>query len=199
MMEDRFNHRYISGDLPWNLNRPDRNLLESVANFAINPCKAIDIGCGTGDNAIWLAGQNFKVTGIDLAPVAVEKAKKKSREAQAEINFASLDFLTEKVPGNPYHFAFDRGCFHTFGDTHERRLFAKNVHKILDEDGQWLSLIGNVDDGRLEIGPPKLTASEVVSAVEPNFEIISLKSGIFDSKDVNPSKIWICLMKKRKS
>ncbi len=198
-MEDRFNQRYISGDLPWDLKRPDRTLQKVVAEFRIEPCKAIDIGCGTGDNAIWLAHQNFKVTAIDLSPAAIEQAKKKAEEAHAEINFANLDFLNEKVPGNPYKFVFDRGCFHTFSDNHERKLFAKNVHKIMDSDGLWLSLIGNVDDGRLEIGPPKRTATEVVSAVEPYFEIISMKSGKFDSHNTNPSKIWVCLMKKRPS
>ena len=75
--------------------------------------------------------------------------------------------------------------------------FVENVYKILDKDGLWLSLIGSYDDGRLDTGPPKRTALEVVEVVETKFEIIFLKSGRFDSEDEIPSKIWVCLFKKR--
>ncbi len=61
--ENRFENRYVSGDLPWNINRPDYNLINVITTEKIAPGKAIDIGCGTGDNAIWLASQKFEVYG----------------------------------------------------------------------------------------------------------------------------------------
>ena len=50
--EDRFKERYKSGNTPWDIGQPDFNLLEVVTGEPIQSCKAIDIGCGTGDNAI---------------------------------------------------------------------------------------------------------------------------------------------------
>jgi len=196
-MEDRFNKRYVSDDLPWNIERPDFNFIKVVQSFPVKSCKALDVGCGTGDNVIWLAKQGFEVTGTDLSEKAIEIAKEKTKNAGVDVSLYVNDFLNEKVPGTPFGFIFDRGCFHSFDKKKERILYAKNVNQILEKDGIWLSLIGNYDDGRLDVGPPKRTALDVIGAVEPFFEILSLTQGRFDSNDEIPSKIWICLMRKR--
>jgi methyl halide transferase len=196
-MSNRFDDRYKSGDLPWDIKRPDSNLVAAIKNFNIKPCKALDIGCGTGDNVIWLYQQGFDVTGIDIAKTAIEQALKKIKKANVSAQFYTLDFLTEKVPGKPFSFVFDRGCFHTFETDEERSTYAMNVYRLLDEKGLWLTLAGNYDDGRHDIGPPKRKATQIIQATEPWFNILSLVSGRFDSNDIKPSKIWICLMEKR--
>ena len=94
-------------------------------------------------------------------------------------------------------FAFDRGVFHTIDEEPERILFAKNVAKLLTAEGLWLSLIGSSDQFREGSGPPQRSALDVIKAVETYFEILVLKVSQFDSKDENPAKIWVCLMKKR--
>ena len=65
--ENRFKQRYKSGDTPWDIGKPDFNLIQTVAATPVKPCKALEIGCGTGDNAIWLSQQNFQVVGIDAS------------------------------------------------------------------------------------------------------------------------------------
>jgi methyl halide transferase len=197
-MTNRFEERYKTGDLPWDIKRADANLVETVKKFEIRPGKGLDVGCGTGDNVIWLTRQGFKMTGIDLSETAIEQARIKINNEGIHADLHTLDFLQEKVPGNPFSFVFDRGCFHTFDSDEERSVYAKNVHHLLDENGYWLTLAGNYDDGRLEIGPPKRKAIQIVKAVEPWFNIISLNMGKFDSNDQEPSKIWICLMQKRR-
>ena len=124
-------------------------------------------------------------------------ALKKSEQKSLHAEFYVRDILRDEIPGNPYDFAFDRGCFHTFDKKKQRRDYARRVHNLLDEGGHWLTLMGNFDDGRIDIGPPKRTALEVVTAVEPLFEILQLKQGRFDSNDAVPSKIWVVLMRKR--
>jgi methyl halide transferase len=196
-MTNRFEERYKSGDLPWDIKRPDANLVNTIANFRIKPGKGLDVGCGTGDNVIWLSRQGFKMTGIDLSATAIEQAKLKAKNENIKAFFYALDFLDEEVPGNPYSFVFDRGCFHTFDTDEERTTYAINVHHVLEENGLWLTLAGNYDDGRIDVGPPKRKAIQIIQATEPWFNILSLVSGRFDSNDAVPSKIWICLMQKR--
>lgn len=196
-MTNRFEDRYKSGDLPWDIKRPDSNLVNTIKIHPIKAGKGLDVGCGTGDNVIWLSQQGFKMTGIDFASTAIELAQQKAKKMNVAASFYTLDFLTDQVPGGPFSFVFDRGCFHTFDTAEERSLYAKNVYKLLKRDGWWLTIAGNYDDGRLDIGPPKRKAAEIVQAVEPWFSIISLLSGRFDSNDPIPSKIWICLMQKR--
>lgn len=196
-MSNRFEERYQSGDLPWDIARPDRNLIETLDAFEIQPGRAIDIGCGTGDNVFWLMKKGFNAAGMDYSETAIKQAKEKAAARNLFPDLFVSDILTKPIPGGPYQFAFDRGCFHSFSEDEERSNYAKNVHQALSNDGLWLSLIGSVDDGRLEIGPPKRTALQVVTAVESWFEILMLKQSRFESNDEIPSKIWVCLMRKR--
>ena len=194
--ENRFKQRYKSGDTPWDIGKPDFNLIQTVTGMPINPCRVLEIGCGTGDNAIWLSQQNFHVVGIDASEVAIEKARSKAVEANVKCAFLVSDILTSRIDGAPFGFAFDRGCFHTLGSDKERRRFAEKVHGHLGENGLWLSLLGNADEQRDGPGPPQRTARDIVNAVEPHFEILSLVSGFFGSNRPNPPRAWVCLMRK---
>ena len=196
--ENHFKERYKTGDTPWDIGKPDFNLIQTVTATPIKPCKALEIGCGTGDNSIWLSQQNFHVVGIDASEIAIEKAKEKALKANAKCTFLVSDVLTGRTEGAPYGFAIDRGCFHTLASDKERRRFAENVHGHLGENGLWLSLLGNADEQRDGPGPPQRTARDIVNAVEPYFEILSLVSGSFGSNRPNPPRAWVCLMRKRR-
>ena len=195
--EERFQKRYASGDTPWDIGKPDVNLTQTVTTVALEPCKALDIGCGTGDNSIWLAQKNFQVTGIDASETAVQKAREKALQAKIKCTFMVMDFLTGKITGAPFGFAFDRGCFHSFHSDEERQKFAENVAAHLEKAGLWLSLVGSADDQRPGPGPPRRTARDIVNAVEPSFEILSLVAGHFGSNRPDPPGCWVCLMRKR--
>ncbi len=197
--EERFRKRYESGDTPWDIGKPDVNLIQTVTGLPLGPCKALDIGCGTGDNSIWLAQQNFWVTGVDATEIAIEKAREKALQARVQCSFLVVDFLTGNIAGAPFGFAFDRGCFHSFQTDAERQKFAENVAAHLEEEGLWLTLAGSADATRPGPGPPRRTAKEIVNAVEPSFEILSLISGHFGSNRPDPPRAWVCLMRKRRS
>ena len=116
---------------------------KAVTTTPIAPCKALEIGCGTGDNAIWLSQQKFVVIGIDTSEIAIDKAREKAARANVTCPFAALNILKGVVEGSPFGFTFDRGCFHTLDSASERKTFAEQVNRHLVENGLWLSLIGN--------------------------------------------------------
>jgi len=196
--QNRFKQRYETGDTPWDIGKPDFNLIQTVTTTPIKPCKALEIGCGTGDNSIWLYQQSFHVVGTDASEVAIEKAKEKASKANAKCAFLVSDILTSRVEAVPFGFVFDRGCFHTMDSDKERKSFAENVNRHLEEDGLWLSLLGNADEQRDGPGPPQRTARDIVNAVEPCFEILSLVSGSLGSNRPNPPRAWVCLMRRRR-
>jgi SAM-dependent methyltransferase len=196
-VEDRFNEHYKEGSTPWDIGKPDFNLVQTVTTMPIAPCKALEIGCGTGDNAIWLSQQHFTVVGVDGSEIAIEKARDKAAKANASCIFAVLNILKDHVDGAPFGFVFDRGCFHTMDSAEQRQSFAIQVQSHMEENGLWLSLIGNADEQRLGEGPRKLTARDIISAVEPYFEILSLVSSHFEAHLPAPPRAWICLMRKR--
>ncbi len=196
-VERRFKEGYEARDTPWDIGKPDFNLIQTVTTTPIEPCKTLDIGCGTGDNAIWLSQKKFHVVGIDTSEIAVEKAIEKALKANVKCTFIVIDFLTSLIEGRPFGFVFDRGCFHLLNSDKERKSFTENVHEHLEKDGQWLSLVGNADEERQGPGPPQRTARDIVNSVEPYFEILSLVSGCFGSNRPNPPRAWVCLMRKR--
>lgn len=197
MAENRFEERYQSGDTPWDHGLVDENLVDAVFTHGIGRCRVLEIGCGSGENAIWLAQQGFDVVGCDVSPTAIQRAKEKLPSGEAGIRFVVADFISDPIPETPFGFVFDRGCLHCMEDESERKHFAEKVSGLLEKGGHWLSLIGNADEGAREVGPPQLTAEEVVSTVESHFEILLLRSGCFGSDQEDPPRAWICLMRKR--
>jgi methylase of polypeptide subunit release factors len=74
-----WNDRDASGEpLPWDTGRPDSMLVEMIASRAIASGRTLEVGCGTGTNAIYLAQHGFEVVGVDISPLAVESARAKA-------------------------------------------------------------------------------------------------------------------------
>src|SRR5689334_1638731 len=101
---EHFKRSYEAGEAPWDIGEPDFNLIHTVTTTLIHPCKALEIGCGTGDNAIWLAQQEFEVVAVDSSPIAIEQAKAKAAKAGAKCDFLVLDVFEDYVDGGPYYF-----------------------------------------------------------------------------------------------
>lgn len=194
-----WDERYRSNNTPWETDRPDRNLERLLANHRIGPCSALEIGCGSGNNAIWLAGQGFQVTALDISGVAVSAARRKAGALKLKhaVKFLAANVLSDTIPGSPFQFVFDRGCFHSFETPEERIACTAAVHRLLAERGLWLSLIGSRDGPERTVGPPRWSAAEIAAAVEDRFEIIELSATHFDSAQPDPPLAWACLMRRR--
>ena len=189
-----WNESYASGQLPWDTGQPEPLLIEFVTSGGIAPAPTLEIGAGTGTNAIWLAEHGFDVLGIDVSPLAVERARAKMKERALGCRFAALDFLEAPPPGGPFQFVFDRGCFHVFDQPDERQRFAAQVAAALAPGGLWLSMIGSTEGPRGDVGPPRRSALEVMLAIEPVLEIVELRSAEFRD---HGAKAWFCLSRRR--
>ena len=194
MAQRAWNDSYASGQLPWDTGEPEPLLVEFVTSGAVTPGPALEIGAGTGTNTIWLAERGFDVLGVDLAPLAIEKAQAKIKGRALPCRFADLDILAAPPPGGPFQFVFDRGCFHVFDEPDERERFAANVAAALAPGGLWLSIIGSTEGPSREVGPPRRSAREVTLAIEPALEIIELRSAEFHG---HGARAWFCLSRNR--
>lgn len=189
-----WNEDYASGEpLPWDTGEPDPLLVEIVESRVVTPGRALEVGCGTGTNAIYLAEKGFDVLGLDVSDVAIEKAR---AQAQGRCRFEVGDFLADPPTGDRFDFVFDRGCFHIFDSDEERARFAANVDAALGDGGSWLSLIGSTEGPPREVGPPRRSARDVIDAIEPALEIVQLRSTEFHVRDESV-KSWLCLARKR--
>jgi SAM-dependent methyltransferase len=194
MPHPSWNESYASGELPWDTGQPEPLLVEFVASSSVKPSPALEIGAGTGTNAIWMAERGFDVLGVDVSPLAVERARAKMEGRALRCRFAALDFLAATPPGGPFQFVFDRGCFHVFDEPDERQRFAARVAATLAPGGLWLSLIGSTEGSPREVGPPRRSAVEVALVIEPALEIVELRSAEFHGSN---AKAWFCLSRQR--
>ena len=194
MPHPSWNESYASGELPWDTGEPEPLLVEFVTSGRIEPTRTLEIGAGTGTNALWLAQRGFDVLGIDVAPLAVERAIAKLEGRALRCRFAALDFLAALPPDGPFQFVFDRGCFHVFDEPEERARFAAQVAAALAPGSLWLSLIGSTEGPPREVGPPRRSAREVTQAIEPALEIVELRATEFRD---HGAKAWFCLARSR--
>lgn len=197
MPEHDWDQHYASGELPWDTGEPDPHLVELVEQGLIKPGRTLEIGCGTGTNAIWLAARGFDVHGIDIAPLAIEKAEAKRRAAGANLRFSVLDFMRDALPAGPFDFVFDRGVLHVFDEAAERARFAQRVADLLRERGQWLCLAGSTEGPAREQGPPRRSARDLIAAVEPVLELVLLRASTFDPDEPSRAMAWVMLARSR--
>ena len=179
--------------MPWDTGAPDEQLVQFIESGAIEPGRTLEIGCGTGTNAIYLAQHGFNVLGLDISEIAVNMARTK---ASGLCRFEVADFLSGAPAGGPFGFVFDRGCFHAFDDESDRTRFAQNVAGGLVEGGVWLSLIGSTEGPAREEGPPRRSARDVMNALEPWLEIVQFRSSEFTVYEQG-LKSWLCVSRKR--
>ena len=78
---------YRRGVVNWDPGEYDRHLPRVIREFEVKPGRVLDLGCGTGKSAIWLAERGFDATGIDLSPAAIEQARRSARRRGIDARF----------------------------------------------------------------------------------------------------------------
>jgi len=127
---------YRFGTPPW-VGQARPELVELVESGVLQPSRAIDLGCGEGDNAIFLAQHGFQVTAVDFSPAAIAKAKTKARDAGVEVDFV-IDDLTQlaKVSGH-FDLLVDYGTFDDLS-TKDRAAYVDQVRSLAKPGAKFL-------------------------------------------------------------
>jgi 2-polyprenyl-3-methyl-5-hydroxy-6-metoxy-1,4-benzoquinol methylase len=193
----KWEERYEQKNTPWDTGRPDIHLMNLLSGWPKFKGKVLEVGCGTGTNAVWMAEQGFQVTAMDISAGAVEMARRKAAEKNVECRFLAEDFLSSQFATRQFALLFDRGCFHTMNTDERRNLFVSQAASCLESGGLWFSLIGNSDQTVEGEGPPRLSAAQICTAAEPAFEILRLETCQFDSNLPRSMRFWLCLLKAR--
>ena len=127
-----FQWRYFRGQTPWDTNITPPEVMDFIHS---NPAgKALDLGCGTGTNAITLARHGWKVTGVDFAEKAIQMARKKAAKAGFDIEFYAADVTDLSMLHGPYDYALDIGCLFTL-TAKDRRKYADHLIRLVKQNG----------------------------------------------------------------
>lgn len=125
---NRFEALYQGTPL-WEIGRVQPFIEQLVARGALTG-DVLDVGCGTGENALYLAAQGQRVVGIDVSPTAVRKAQEKARSRhQTEADFQVGDALELAALGRTFDVIIDSAVFHVFPDDLRPR-YAHSLSKV---------------------------------------------------------------------
>ena len=99
MDRDDWNARYSGAELLWKAD-PNRFLVEEIAD--LQPGSALDVACGEGRNAVWLAGRGWQVTGVDFSDVALSKARRLADDRGVSVEWVNADVAEWDPPAGAF-------------------------------------------------------------------------------------------------
>ena len=111
-----FRVMYRLGFKPWDNGVSPPELMELIEGTDARPAgKALDLGCGTGTNSIYMARHGWQVTGVDFVPRAIEMARAKASEANVSprLVVGDVTMLGRLGIGGGFTMALDMGCLHS--------------------------------------------------------------------------------------
>jgi cyclopropane fatty-acyl-phospholipid synthase-like methyltransferase len=145
---------------PWDIGRPQKELVRAEAEGLVRG-DVLDVGCGTGDNALFLAERGHAVLGVDLAETAIAEARGKAAERGLEqrARFEVRDVVDAPDVGRTFSTVTDCGFFHALDDEARVR-FVESLGSLLETSGRYLMLCFS-DRVPGSFGPRRISEAEI--------------------------------------
>lgn len=171
----------------WDTGISPPELMDFIATHP--PGRALDVGCGSGTNAITLAQRGWQVVGVDLAASAISIARTKARKAKVKAQFLVANVSRLANVGEPFNLLLDIGCFHNLTEI-ERIRFVKNLDNLLTPGGFYL----NYTFFKMPDNPKPGITDQDLQRLSEHLSLVWRRDGM----DKNGRKsAWLCWEKKR--
>jgi 2-polyprenyl-3-methyl-5-hydroxy-6-metoxy-1,4-benzoquinol methylase len=164
---EHFAEHYARG-APWETGRPHSAVVRLADEGKITGT-VLDVGCGTGENALMLAARGFEVWGIDFVPAAIEAARAKARERNIAATFEVLDAIEMTALGRTFDTVLDALLFHLFPDSARKR-FTAALRTVLRPGGMYYLLCFSEHETRPG-GPRRVTQREIRKTFQQGFHV----------------------------
>jgi SAM-dependent methyltransferase len=171
-MNVRYRILYQLGITPWEREQVPSQLQRLAAEWT-QPGAALDVGCGTGRDAVYLARHGWAVTAIDSVPQALNAARARAKDAGVEVNWVQGD-VTELLAagvGEGCDLIVDRGCFHGLSDQGRRRC-AREITNVAAPGAQ-LSMFAFVPGRRGGIAPRGISTEQLLDCFAEQWDLVS--------------------------
>jgi len=161
---------------PWDIGRPQPEIVRLAESGSFTGC-VLDAGCGTGENAMFLAGRGHEVLGIDASPLAIDKARAKAAARGSKAKFAIADALHLEKLGAAFDCVIDSGLFHTFADP-ERSAYVRSLGSVVAAGGSCHVLCFSEREPNWG-GPRRVTKAEIESSFADGWTIREIRPAPF--------------------
>jgi SAM-dependent methyltransferase len=195
MTGESWDASYHGGPAPWDVGHPQSALVRLASKGAFVGA-VLDAGCGTGENALYLASLGLPVLGFDVAETALANARRKAADRGLRVEFVEADALRLECLGRKFDTVLDSGLFHTF-DGDERVRYVASLASVT-ENGGTLYVLCFSDDGP-ETGPHPTTEEELRSAFTPSsgWNVIAIERDRVETNfHDNGAPAWLATIKR---
>ena len=206
-ISNHWDQKYLNGGTPWDSGLVERELIRGLQAEHIAPCRAFELGCGAGTNAVALAQQGFDVVAADCSPVALDRARASADKAGVHVQFlvadvCRVDDVRNALGPESARFArtfsllFDRGCYHCARNV-DLDGFLETLDWLTAPGAQFLMLCGN-SHAQTETGPPRVSEDQIRSELGRLFDIGLIQAFRFEDRRGVPGPLgWSCRMARR--
>lgn len=193
--EDRamFRARYAQGETPWDTGVPSEELCRRLDAAELPGTTILDMGCGTGTNAVELARRGYRVTAVDWVDLAIERARERARRAGVTVDFRQGD-LTQLDLGGPFDALFDLGLYHGIR-TRSLEPFLRQLDRVTRPGTRWLSIAGNAREPNPQ-GPPVVSEEEFRRELGSRFRFVDVREFRLRIRRPDSPLAWSILMER---
>jgi 2-polyprenyl-3-methyl-5-hydroxy-6-metoxy-1,4-benzoquinol methylase len=164
-----------AGQAPWDIGKPQKVFVD-VADRITG--RVLDAGCGTGDNALFLAGRGCQVTGIDFLEEPIRRARQKAAQRGVSATFLVKDAVKLTDWSERFDNVIDSGLFHVFSDD-DRRRYVSGLATVLNPGGRlFLCCFSDAEPGTQ--GPRRVSQEELRAAFVGRWDIESIEAKRFE-------------------
>jgi cyclopropane fatty-acyl-phospholipid synthase-like methyltransferase len=163
---------------PWDIGRP-QSAFRALADANALRGRVLDVGCGTGEHALLAASLGFDATGIDGAPLAIEKAVAKARDRGLDARFLVGDVRELSRLGERWDTVLDCGVFHVFDDD-DRGVYVDSLAAVMPAGGRFFMLCFS-DRQPGEAGPRRVSQDEIRASFADGWHVDSIEASTIET------------------
>jgi SAM-dependent methyltransferase len=186
---------YRESTPPWETGEPTDELVRLVEEKVLKPCTVLELGCGTGANAIYLAKRGFEVTAVDMSPTAIERARTRCEQSGALLRIVLDDVFSFVKNSGSFDLVFDCGFYHFIRQI-DLSQFLDLLWRVTYPGSLYLTLSGAAGETAPD-GPPQVSEEQMRRELGRLFECVVVRPFRFASLVRSEGFLaWSCLMRR---
>jgi len=186
---------YRQGTPPWETGYPSGELVRILDEGAIEPGETLELGCGTGVDAVFLARRGFDVTAVDSSPLALERARVRAEREDVLARFVLDDVFQFGRTAGQFDLVYDAG-FYDFIREFDLTGFLDLLWRVTRPGSYYLALAGSTRE-RASGGPPRVSKEQIRDELGRLFDFVHLRPFRFESPHRKQGYLgWSCLMQR---
>jgi len=180
----------------WNTDRVEPELVRVLEGLGRKGGRVLELGCGTGANAVWMAANGFDVSAFDVSPLAIEQADARAAREGVSVRFFASSVSDVDRQHGTFDLLVDVGCYHSIRTRQLLEAYQQLLVDFTRSGSTVVVLAGNARRPSFP-GPPHVSEEDLRSELGKDLSIVDLHEFEFDTMPpATPFLGWSCLLQR---